>query len=135
MVKNWMANYTGSLLSSMATRLLLNLHDQVSRTAHYPAGSTVCEGHTNAFSTMVFAPLAVTGDVESALHDASGGRSSTDNKTSREDWNDEVNVFEMKTLERTDREESILSPGWVDSERMLAVPGRRQRGAVKVDPG
>ncbi|KAG9041257.1 hypothetical protein FS837_012492 [Tulasnella sp. UAMH 9824] len=139
-VKGWMINYTGPLLSSMATRLILNLHDEVSRTAHYPANSptTVHEDHTNAFSTVEFAPPAVTRDVESPSHDMHGGESGTNDRTDRArtgDGDEEGNAFELKALKEDGKEESTPSTGELESKGMLTVPGRRLRGTAKVDPG
>ncbi|KAG8921331.1 hypothetical protein FRC00_008802, partial [Tulasnella sp. 408] len=58
----------------MATRLLLNLHDQVSRTVHYATDpqATAFEGGENAFSTVEFAHPARERDVGSAFHPVSG---------------------------------------------------------------
>ncbi|KAG8939008.1 hypothetical protein FRC04_007129, partial [Tulasnella sp. 424] len=51
----------------MATRLLLNLHEQVSRTAHYSTDRPTAthENGANALSTVEFAPPAGERDVES----------------------------------------------------------------------
>lgn len=126
-------SYAGPLLSSMATRLLLNFHDQVSRTAHYPTDSptTVCEGQTNAFSTVEFALPAIIRDVESASHDMDG----TDDGTRTGDRDDEGNAFELKALKENETKKSTPSTGWLESEGMLTVPGRRLRSAAKADPG
>ncbi|KAG9041256.1 hypothetical protein FS837_012491 [Tulasnella sp. UAMH 9824] len=106
-MKTWMVNYTGPLLSSMATRLVLNFHDQMSQTAHYPTDSPtrVCEGRTNAFSTVEFAVPAVTRDVESIPHDMYGGESSTDDRTRTGDGDEEGNAFELKALKEEDGKE------------------------------
>ncbi|KAG8951651.1 hypothetical protein FRC04_005939, partial [Tulasnella sp. 424] len=55
----------------MATRLLLNLHEQVSRTAHYSTDppTTMNENGANALSTVEFASLAGERDVESVMCD------------------------------------------------------------------
>ncbi|KAG8976369.1 hypothetical protein FRB90_009207, partial [Tulasnella sp. 427] len=98
-MKPWMSYYLRSLLSSMATRLLLNLHDQVSQTAHYTDPPTTVDGGAGV-STVEFAVLRRARDVES---DGMG-----------EGLNDESpmggSTLELKPFEKNEREESNDGP-------------------------
>ncbi|KAG8984967.1 hypothetical protein FRB90_005020 [Tulasnella sp. 427] len=65
-IKSWISNYLRPLISSMATRLLLNLHDQVSQTACYTDPPTTINGRAgDRLSTVEFAVLPRARDVES----------------------------------------------------------------------
>ncbi|KAG8920405.1 hypothetical protein FRC00_010083, partial [Tulasnella sp. 408] len=116
----------------MATRFLLNLHDQVSRTVHYHTDpqATAFEDGQNALSTVEFAHPARERDVESAFHRVSGGGSSLDDRTGARDRDDGGNAFEMKGLGEAGREESTLRPEWAESERTLSASGRQHGVAM-----
>ncbi|KAG8987503.1 hypothetical protein FRB90_003311 [Tulasnella sp. 427] len=134
-MRPWMTNYLRPLLSSMATRLLLNLHEQVSQTAHYTnPPTTMNSGGIDRLSTTVeFAPFSQARDVESVLVDGRGGG------LEDEDWI-EGSTLELKPLEKNDREELNDGLEWAFNVRS-AVPGNEQQGLAKrfakvtADPG
>ncbi|KAG8951650.1 hypothetical protein FRC04_005938 [Tulasnella sp. 424] len=130
-------SYVRPLLSSMATHLLLNLHEQVSRTVHYSTDppTTMNENGGNALSTIEFAPPDGERDVESVMYDVSGDGPSTSDKRRTEVYDGERRRFELKDLREADREGLRSGLGWVEAEGRLIVPGRRQCGPTKVDPG
>ncbi|KAG8939009.1 hypothetical protein FRC04_007130 [Tulasnella sp. 424] len=117
----------------MATRLLLNLHEQVSRTAHYSTDplTTMNENDTNAFSAVEFASFTGARDVESIAYDVNG----LDLGGQTGGHGDEGRGFELKTLRESNREESRSGSRWVELEGRLTVPGRRPREPTNVDPG
>ncbi|KAG8949613.1 hypothetical protein FRC04_008359 [Tulasnella sp. 424] len=118
MMTSWMMNFLRPLLSSMATRLLLNLHEQVSRTAHYSTDppTTMIENHTNALSTVRFASLPGAKDVESVTYDVSGCGPSTGNKsrTGGPSRCDEGTRSDLKAFGETGRENSRWGPTKMD---------------------
>ncbi|KAG8939010.1 hypothetical protein FRC04_007131 [Tulasnella sp. 424] len=134
-MRPWMNNYMRPLLSSMATRLLLNLHEQVSRTAHYSTDppTTMNENGANAISTIEFAPIAGERDAESVMYDVKGDGTSSSDRRRTEGFDDERRRFELKDSRETNMEGLRSGLGWVESEGRLTVPGRGQCGPTTVD--
>ncbi|KAG8977264.1 hypothetical protein FRB90_008869 [Tulasnella sp. 427] len=111
-----MSYYLRSLLSSMATRLLLNLYDQVSQTVHYTDPPTTVDGGAgDRLSTVEFAVQRRARDVES---DGMG-----------EGLNDESlmggSTLELKPLEKDEREESNDGPEAAFDAEGPAAPENR----------
>ncbi|KAG8949610.1 hypothetical protein FRC04_008356 [Tulasnella sp. 424] len=135
LMKMWMINYMRPVLSSMATRLLLNLREQVSRTAHYSTEppTTTNENSTNVLSTVEFASATRAKDEESVAYDVNGGVASSDDGSRPGGHGDEGRGFELKALRDADIEELRSGSGWVESEARLTVPSRRLHGPTNVD--
>ncbi|KAG8983044.1 hypothetical protein FRB90_006346 [Tulasnella sp. 427] len=131
-VKGWMTNYLRPLLSSMATRLLLNLHKEVYTGAHFSSDApTTVVGHTDDFySTVKFA--------HNTVGESTNGAGTFGDESTYEDG--QINDEGRRWVERSDDVElrNLGEDGSRDGERGSGGQEHersRRENEVVADPG